>query len=150
MFCPFCKAMDTKVIDSRIIKEGGVRRRRTCLDCDARFTTYETAELSMPRVVKRDQTRVNYDHAKIKAGIMRALEKRPVSTADIDNTLSAINERVRAFGEKEISAEQIGAWVMAALRQLDDVAYVRFASVYRQFKDLDAFKAEIERLIQSE
>ena len=148
MFCPFCAAIDTKVIDSRI-KEGSVRRRRTCLECDARFTTYETAELSMPRVVKRDQTRVNFDDSKIKSGMMRALEKRPVSTDDIDNAISTISAKARALGEKEISSQQIGEWVMNALRTLDDIAYVRFASVYRHFKDLDAFKIEIERLINT-
>ena len=103
MFCPFCKAIDTKVIDSRIIREGSVRRRRNCIECDARFTTYETAELSMPRVIKRDQTRVNFSASNIKNGMMRALEKRPVCTDDIEAALTAICEKVRAFGEKEIS-----------------------------------------------
>jgi len=149
MFCPLCKAQETKVIDSRIVREGGVRRRRSCLECDARFTTYETAELSMPRVIKRDQTRVNFNQEKIKGGMMRALEKRPVATDDIDSAIARIIQKISTVAEKEIASQQIGGWVMTELQTLDAIAYVRFASVYRHFQDLDAFKHEIERLIST-
>jgi transcriptional repressor NrdR len=147
MRCPFCGAHDTKVTDSRLSGEGDqVRRRRRCTLCKERFTTYETAELNLPRVIKRDGSRVPFDGRKLHSGIMRALEKRPVGTAEIDAALARINRRLISSGEGEISSRKIGELVMDELRALDQVAYVRFASVYRQFEDVAAFREEIERL----
>lgn len=147
MRCPFCGAEDSKVVDSRLSSEGdAIRRRRMCQECNERFTTYETAELSLPRLIKRDATRETFDEAKLRAGIMRALEKRPVSTDDIDNAVKTITQRLRAMGERELQSRLIGDWVMDALRGLDEVAYVRFASVYRSFQDVNAFREEIERM----
>lgn len=147
MHCPFCGAEDTKVIDSRLASEGAqVRRRRECLSCGERFTTFEMAELVMPRIVKRDGTREPFNDAKLRGGIVRALEKRPVPTERIEDAISHIQHRVRASGEREIAARQLGEWVMDELRKLDQVAYVRFASVYRSFQDVNAFREEIERL----
>ena len=147
MRCPFCGAQDTKVIDSRLSGEGDqVRRRRKCTVCKERFTTYESAELNLPRVVKRDGSRVPFDGRKMRSGILRALEKRPVSTEVIDAALARINRRLVSSGEGEISARQIGELVMDELRGMDQVAYVRFASVYRKFEDVNAFREEIERL----
>jgi len=147
MRCPFCGAQDTKVIDSRLSGEGDqVRRRRKCTVCKERFTTYESAELNLPRVVKRDGTRVPFDGRKIKSGMMRALEKRRVSTEQVDAALARINRRLVSSGEGEVSSRYIGDLVMDELRGLDQVAYVRFASVYRKFEDVNAFREEIERL----
>ncbi|MBK1701483.1 transcriptional regulator NrdR [Thiococcus pfennigii] len=147
MRCPFCGADDTKVVDSRLSGEGDqVRRRRRCGVCKERFTTYETAELNLPRIVKRDGSRVPFDGRKLRSGMMRALEKRPVSTGDIDAALARINRRLLASGEREISSRKVGELVMEELRGLDQVAYVRFASVYREFEDVNAFREEIERL----
>jgi transcriptional repressor NrdR len=147
MRCPFCGAQDTKVIDSRLSGEGDqVRRRRKCTLCKERFTTYETAELNLPRVVKRDGSRVPFDGRKLRSGIMRALEKRPVGTQDVDAALARINRRLVSSGEGEVSSRKIGELVMDELRSLDQVAYVRFASVYRQFEDVAAFREEIESL----
>jgi transcriptional repressor NrdR len=150
MNCPFCQAEDTKVMDSRLVNEvNQVRRRRICSHCNERFTTYETVELIMPRVIKRDQSRVSFEEDRLRNGMLRALEKRPVSTADIDTSVMNIIHKIRATGEKEISSDQIGEWVMDELRKLDDVAYVRFASVYRRFQDLESFKAEIEKMLRN-
>jgi len=147
MRCPFCGAQDTKVIDSRLSGEGDqVRRRRECLSCGERFTTYETAELNLPRVIKQDGSRVPFDGRKLASGIMRALEKRPVSTERIDAALDRIRRKLIATGEREVPSRRIGEWVMEELRGLDQVAYVRFASVYRSFQDVNAFREEIERL----
>jgi len=147
MHCPFCGAEDTKVIDSRLTGEGAqVRRRRECLSCNERFTTFEVAELVMPRIVKRDGTRDPFNEAKLRRGIVRALEKRPVATERIEDAINRIQQRMRASGEREIAARQLGEWVMDELRKLDQVAYVRFASVYRSFQDVNAFREEIERL----
>ncbi|TNC82285.1 MAG: transcriptional regulator NrdR [Oleiphilus sp.] len=147
MHCPFCKANDTKVIDSRLVGEGEqVRRRRECLSCKERFTTFETAELLMPRVVKQDGTRQPFDEDKLNRGFSRALEKRPVSIEAIDKAIHNIKYRLRATGEREITSLLIGEEVMRELRKLDDVAYVRFASVYRSFQDINEFKEEVERL----
>ncbi|HEY9199565.1 MAG TPA: transcriptional regulator NrdR [Gammaproteobacteria bacterium] len=147
MYCPFCGAEDTKVIDSRLTGEGAqVRRRRECLSCGERFTTFEVAELVMPRIVKRDGTRDPFNESKLRGGIVRALEKRPVSTERIEDAISRIQQRMRASGEREIPSGQLGEWVMDELRKLDQVAYVRFASVYRSFQDVNAFREEIERL----
>lgn len=147
MRCPFCGAQDTKVVDSRLSGEGDqVRRRRQCLVCKERFTTYETAELNLPRLVKRDGSRVPFDGRKLANGMMRALEKRPVSTEEIDAALNRIRRKLMANGEQEVSTRQVGEWIMEELRGMDQVAYVRFASVYRKFEDVDAFREEIERL----
>ncbi|MCC5797316.1 MULTISPECIES: transcriptional regulator NrdR [Methylophaga] len=147
MRCPFCGADDSKVIDSRLSAEGdAIRRRRMCVVCNERFTTYETAELSMPRLIKRDDSREQFDENKLKAGIMRALEKRPVSTDAIDQAVKSIVRKLWATGEREVQSRLVGDWVMDALRELDEVAYVRFASVYRSFQDVNAFREEIERM----
>jgi transcriptional repressor NrdR len=145
--CPFCGAQDTKVIDSRLAGEGDqIRRRRECLVCNERFTTYETAELNLPRVVKSDGRRVPFDGKKLRAGMMKALEKRPVSTDQVDAAVARITRRLMSSGESEVDSRRIGELVMDELRQLDQVAYVRFASVYRRFEDVRAFREEIERL----
>jgi transcriptional repressor NrdR len=147
MRCPFCGATDTKVIDSRLVGEGDqVRRRRECTVCSERFTTYESAELNLPRVVKTDGRRVPFDGRKLRAGMSRALEKRPVSTDDLEAAINRITRALMASGETEIPARRIGELVMDELRALDQVAYVRFASVYRKFEDVNAFREEIERL----
>ncbi|WIO73972.1 transcriptional regulator NrdR [Porticoccaceae bacterium LTM1] len=147
MHCPFCGADDTKVIDSRLVAEGGqVRRRRECLSCKERFTTYEVAELLMPRLIKRDETREPFDEAKLRAGLLRALEKRPVSMEQIETAISNIKFALQAAGEREVPSRVVGEKVMDQLRQLDQVAYVRFASVYRSFQDLNEFRAELDKL----
>ena len=147
MRCPFCGAQDTKVIDSRLAGEGDqVRRRRECLVCAERFTTYESAELNLPRVVKGDGRRVPFDGRKLRVGMMKALEKRPVSTDEVDAAVARITRRLMSSGESEVDSRRIGELVMDELRQLDQVAYVRFASVYRRFEDVRAFREEIERL----
>ncbi|WP_444995557.1 transcriptional regulator NrdR [Aliikangiella sp. IMCC44359] len=147
MRCPFCSFQDTKVIDSRLVTEGDqVRRRRECIECGERFTTFEGAELVMPRVIKGDGSRQPFDDSKLKAGILRAVEKRPVSVEDVEKSILSIQSQLRGLGEREVSAQVIGEMVMDALKKLDQVAYVRFASVYRRFKDVSEFKDEIERL----
>lgn len=147
MRCPFCGGMDTRVIDSRLAGEGSqVRRRRECTACGDRFTTYEAAELLMPHIVKTDGTREPFDEQKLLTGVLRALEKRPVDTESVDAALSHIKHRLQSCGEREIPSRQLGEWVMEELRSLDQVAYVRFASVYRSFQDVSEFRDEIERL----
>jgi transcriptional repressor NrdR len=147
MHCPFCGAHDTKVIDSRLVAEGDqVRRRRECLACQERFTTFETAELVLPRIIKGDGRRQPFDEDKLRAGMQRALEKRPVSVEQIEAGIGHIKHRLRATGEREVQAMVVGEMVMNELKQLDEVAYIRFASVYRRFQDLNQFREEIERL----
>lgn len=147
MYCPFCNAEETKVIDSRLIRESNqTRRRRQCLECKERFTTYETAELSLPRVIKRDGRRAPFSEEKLRGGMLRALEKRPVSIEQIENAIARIIRKIMTSGEREIPSSQVGEWVMEELQQLDQVAYVRFASVYRCFQDIDEFQREINRL----
>ena len=147
MYCPFCGHVETKVTDSRLAGEGRqIRRRRECLKCGERFTTFEAAELVMPMVVKGDRGREAFDEAKLRAGMEKALEKRPVPRAQIDEALSRVVHKVRTLGDREVSARAIGELVMEELRHLDEVAYVRFASVYRQFEDVEAFHEEIRRL----
>ncbi|BDZ74932.1 MULTISPECIES: transcriptional regulator NrdR [Methylophaga] len=147
MRCPFCGADDSKVVDSRLSAEGdAIRRRRMCVECNERFTTYETAELSLPRLIKRDRSRELFDENKLRAGFMRALEKRPVSIDAVDTAVKTITRRLWATGEREVDSRLVGDWVMDALRELDEVAYVRFASVYRSFQDVNAFREEIERM----
>ncbi|PSV28661.1 MULTISPECIES: transcriptional regulator NrdR [unclassified Photobacterium] len=147
MHCPFCGANDTKVIDSRLVADGHqVRRRRQCLACNERYTTFETAELVMPRVVKTNGNRDPFNEEKLRGGIQRALEKRPVSTDDIERAINNIKTRLRATGEREVPSEMIGNLVMEALKELDKVAYIRFASVYRSFEDIREFGEEIAKL----
>lgn len=147
MYCPFCGHVETKVNDSRLAGEGRqIRRRRECLSCGERFTTFETAELVMPVVVKADDVREAYDEAKLRSGMEKALEKRPVAREAIDESLSRITHKVRIIGDREVPSRVIGEFVMEELRQLDEVAYVRFASVYRHFQDVEAFHEEIQRL----
>jgi transcriptional repressor NrdR len=150
MHCPFCEEVDTKVIDSRLVGEGEqVRRRRECPACSERFTTYETAELVLPRVVKRDDRRSPFDEQKLRAGMMLALQKRPVSSEKTEAAVQRLLRRARSLGEREIDSRVLGEWVMQELRALDDVAYVRFASVYQSFQDVNAFRDEIARLQES-
>ncbi|MCC8379490.1 MULTISPECIES: transcriptional regulator NrdR [Xenorhabdus] len=147
MHCPFCAAVDTKVIDSRLVGDGSqVRRRRQCLECHERFTTFEIAELVMPRVIKSDDVREPFDEEKLRRGMQKALEKRPVSSDDVETAISHIKSQVRATGEREIPSKMIGNFVMDALKKLDKVAYIRFASVYRSFEDIREFGEEIARL----
>jgi transcriptional repressor NrdR len=147
MHCPFCSAEDTKVIDSRLVAEGDqVRRRRECLSCSERFTTYEVAELMMPKIIKHNGNREPFDEEKMRAGFLRALEKRPVSVEEIEAAITQIKHALQATGEREVKSRVVGELVMDALRGLDDVAYVRFASVYRSFQDLAEFQAEIARM----
>ena len=147
MRCPFCEAEETKVIDSRLADDGYVvRRRRECLHCSERFTTFETAELVMPQIVKNDGRREPFNEEKLRTGIIRALEKRPVESDAVENLITHIKQQMRATGDREIKANKLGEWVMDALKNIDQVAYVRFASVYRSFEDVNAFREEIERL----
>ncbi|HEY1900669.1 MAG TPA: transcriptional regulator NrdR [Steroidobacteraceae bacterium] len=147
MYCPFCNHIETKVIDSRLAGEGRqIRRRRECLSCGERFTTFEAAELIMPMVVKSDRNREPFDEAKLRLGMSKALEKRPVSLEALEAAVSRIGHKLRSLGEREVQSRALGELVMDELRHLDEVAYVRFASVYRSFQDLDAFRDEIDRL----
>lgn len=147
MYCPFCAAQETRVIDSRLGQEGDqIRRRRECVECKERFTTYETAELNLPRVIKSDKRRDSFKEEKLRAGIMRALEKRPVESDSIEAIVHRIKKRLLSGGEREILSRKIGEMVMDELITLDHVAYIRFASVYRSFKDVSEFTAVIERL----
>ncbi|HEY9200587.1 MAG TPA: transcriptional regulator NrdR [Gammaproteobacteria bacterium] len=149
MHCPFCKAPDTRVVDSRLGGDGDqVRRRRECVECGERFTTYETAELSMPRIIKQDGTRQMFDEIKLRSGLTKALEKRPVSIEKIEESISHIKHKLLSAGEREVDARTIGEWVMEELQKLDHVAYIRFASVYLSFEDVDAFRKMIEKLEQ--
>jgi len=147
MRCPFCGADDSKVIDSRLSAEGdAIRRRRSCAECNERFTTYETAELTLPRLIKSDKSRAVFSEGKLRSGFLKALEKRPVSIDAIDSAVKGIIRQLIATGEREVESRLVGNWVMDALRELDEVAYVRFASVYRSFQDVNAFREEIERM----
>lgn len=147
MHCPFCGADDTKVIDSRLVAEGdSVRRRRECQTCGERYTTFETAELVMPRIVKRDGSREPFNQDKLLHGLQTALEKRPVGVEQIEEALNRIMHRLRSTGERELPSRRVGEEVMAELRDLDAVAYVRFASVYRDFQDVSEFQVEIQKL----
>lgn len=147
MHCPFCSAKDTKVTDSRLVGEGSqVRRRRECLDCAERFTTYESAELVMPRIIKHDGYREPFDENKLLAGLQKSLEKRPVSIEKIEDAINRIKHTLRATGEREISSQHLGEMVMSELKELDQVAYVRFASVYHRFQNVNEFSKEIKQL----
>ncbi|MBM87995.1 MAG: transcriptional regulator NrdR [Gammaproteobacteria bacterium] len=147
MHCPFCSEIDTRVIDSRLVSEGNhVRRRRECTTCEERFTTYESAELVMPRIIKQDGIREPFNEDKLLAGLSKALEKRPVSIEKVEEAVSRIKANLRSTGEREIHSQKVGERVMKELRDLDEVAFVRFASVYRSFKDLNEFREEIDKL----
>ncbi len=147
VYCPFCADSETKVIDSRLVGEGNqVRRRRECQSCGERFTTFETAELVLPRVIKNNGSRQPFDEEKLRSGLLRALEKRPVDLENIEATVDRIKHRLRATGEREVNTREVGELVMDELRELDDVAYVRFASVYRSFQDVNEFQREIEAM----
>jgi len=145
--CPFCADAETRVIDSRLLGEGDqVRRRRVCQDCSSRFTTYETAELNLPRVVKNDGRRETFDEEKLRSGILRALEKRPIKLDEIEEQISRLKTKILEKGEREVSSEYVGELVMQALKELDHVGYVRFASVYRSFEDVRSFLEEVKKL----
>ena len=147
MHCPFCGHEETKVIDSRLAGEGRqIRRRRQCMDCNERFTTFESAELVMPRVVKSDASRQPFDELKLRNSMVRALEKRPVSSDDFEQAIGRLLHKLRTMGEREVPSRLVGEMVMEELRELDEVAYVRFASVYRSFQDVTGFQEEIRRL----
>lgn len=150
MQCPFCLVLDTKVVDSRLAGSDGeqVRRRRECICCHARFTTYEVVELSLPRLIKQDGSFVQFKEEKLRAGILRSLEKRPVPTEEVDKLVSKIYHKLRSSGEREVSTLVLGKWVMEELKKLDPIAYIRFASVYRRFEKIDDFFKEIENLSQ--
>jgi len=147
MYCPFCNHEETKVIDSRLAGEGQqIRRRRECLKCGERFTTFETAELVMPRIVKNDASRQPFDEQKVRNSMLKALEKRPVSSEALDAAVVHVCQKLRALGEREVPSRLVGELAMEELHNLDEVAYVRFASVYRSFQDLEQFREEIERM----
>ncbi|HEU0069452.1 MAG TPA: transcriptional regulator NrdR [Nitrospiraceae bacterium] len=149
MKCPFCDELEDKVVDSRMAKEGEViRRRRECLGCKRRYTTYERVEEILPMVVKKDGRRESFDRTKILAGLKKACEKRPISTATIEAVTDRIEKRIQEMGETEIESRIVGEELMKELHQLDQVAYVRFASVYREFKDIDQFMEELKTLAQ--
>lgn len=147
MFCPFCSHEETKVIDSRLAADGRqIRRRRQCLDCNERFTTFESAELVMPRLIKSDNSRQPFDENKLRNSMIRALEKRPVPADELEQAIGRLVHQLRTMGEREVPARLVGELVMEELRNLDEVAYVRFASVYRSFQDVTEFQDEIRRL----
>lgn len=147
MYCPFCHAEETKVVDSRLVADGAqVRRRRECLECHERFTTFETAELIMPLIIKRDGRREPFNIDNLRSGMLRALEKRPVSVDALEDAIIAITQEIRRRGEREIDSRLVGELVMQALFSLDHVAYVRFASVYKRFKDVSDFRQTIDQM----
>jgi|SRR5579884_134359 transcriptional repressor NrdR len=147
MYCPFCQYEDTRVIDSRVSEDGStIRRRRECAKCGERFNTFETVEIKLPAIVKNDGRREAFDERKLRTGVERALQKRPVASDAVDGVVREVVRRLRAVNEREVPSRRVGEWVMAELKRLDQVAYVRFASVYRRFEDVQAFREEIERL----
>jgi transcriptional repressor NrdR len=147
MKCPFCQHEDTQVLDTRVSEEGdSIRRRRRCNHCEKRFTTYERVELAMPAVVKKNGSRTEFDAEKIRSSMMLALRKRPVPAGDVDNAIQRIEERLRASGQREVPSGQIGELVMHELQRLDKIAYIRFASVYRSFKDVAEFQDVIAEI----
>ena len=147
MHCPFCQAQDTKVIDSSLVGDGSqIRRRRECELCQARFTTFETADLALPRIIKSDGERQPFNGTKLKAGMLRALEKRPLSSEEVDAVFGNVLTQIRQLGEREIPSRMLGEIVMKSLKSVDQVAYVRFASVYRDFQDIEEFAQEISTL----
>lgn len=147
MRCPFCSFEDTRVIDSRMAAEGDlVRRRRECMECRERFTTYEAAEFNYPRVIKSDGRREQFTEDKLRSGIERALEKRPVPMEQVEIAIARIKHKLRSLGDREVKSRKVGDWVMEELKAVDQVAYLRFASVYQSFADVRAFLDEIEKL----
>ena len=147
MRCPFCSFEDTRVVDSRLTDEGDqVRRRRQCLECKERFTTYEAAEFSYPRIIKSDNRRERFIEDKLRSGILRALEKRPVAMEKVENAIARLKHKLRSLGVREVKSRKLGDLVMEELRTVDQVAYLRFASVYHSFADVRAFLEEIEKL----
>jgi transcriptional repressor NrdR len=149
MRCPFCQSDDTKVLDTRLLDDGSqVRRRRECLSCGERHSTRETVDLNLPRLIKSDDSRQSFSEEKLRAGLLKALEKRPVETAKIEMAIQKIERRLMAQNDREVHSSLIGEWVMEELQALDEVAYIRFASVYRQFQDIEAFKSEIDKLMK--
>ncbi len=147
MRCPFCATQDTRVVDSRLASEGDqVRRRRECANCKERFTTYEVAELTLPKIIKRDGARESFNEKKLRAGMLRALEKRPVSSEAIEAAISRIKKSLTAMGDRDIACDEVGELVMKELTVLDHVAFVRFASVYRSFQDVNEFTEIIEKM----
>jgi transcriptional repressor NrdR len=149
MRCPFCQSDDTKVLDTRLLDDGSqVRRRRECVSCGERHSTRETVDLNLPRLIKSDESRQTFSEDKLRSGLLKALEKRPVSTSKIETAIQKIQRKLMAQNEREVSSSILGEWVMDELRALDEVAYIRFASVYRQFQDIEAFKSEIDKLMK--
>lgn len=149
MKCPFCNVDDTSVIETRVSEEGDrVRRRRRCLNCDKRFTTYETVELRLPQVVKQDGNRAEFDREKMRTSFVRALHKRPVPTENVDAAIDSIVQKLLSLGEREVPSRLIGEMVMQALYKLDTVAYIRFASVYKSFQDVDDFRDAIKEVLK--
>lgn len=147
MRCPFCSADETRVVDSRLAEDGdSVRRRRECEVCGSRFTTFERAELRLPQVIKSDARREAFNESKLRTGLSRALEKRPVEAETVEAMIARLRHRLITSGEQEVASRTIGQWVMEELKEIDPVAYVRFASVYRSFEDLEAFRDEVQRL----
>ena len=147
MRCPFCHNDDTQVLDTRVSDEGDtIRRRRRCSKCDKRFTTYERVELALPAIVKKNGSRVEYSHDKLVGSIKLALRKRPVSPDSVDESIARIEEKLLSLGEKEIPSERVGELVMRELKRLDKVAYIRFASVYRSFADIESFESALKEL----
>lgn len=148
MRCPFCRHQDTKVTDSRLVSEGEqIRRRRECLVCQERFTTYESQEAFLPRVMKRSGVREAFHLDKLRAGMTKALEKRPVPSDQIEQALDNVLKRLKTHGDREVASDVLGQWVLAALKEMDHIAYIRFASVYLRFEDVRAFRDEIDALL---
>lgn len=148
MKCPFCSFEDTRVVDSRLGREGNnIRRRRECIECERRFTTYERIEETLPLVIKKDGRREPFERQKIIGGMQRACEKRPVSIATIEQAVDQLEQHFQECGEKEIESSRIGEHIMQSLQTIDEVAYVRFASVYRQFRDINEFMAELKEIL---
>ena len=149
MRCPFCQSDDTKVLDTRLIDDGSqVRRRRECTSCGERYSTRETVDLNLPRLIKSDDSRETFNEEKLRSGLLKALEKRPVKTSQIETSLQRIKHKLMNRSEREVPSSKIGEWVMEELKALDEVAYIHFASFYRQFQDIEAFKNEIEKLMR--
>ena len=147
MHCPFCKHPDTQVLDTRVSEEGDlIKRRRRCEKCDKRFTTYERAELNLPAIVKKNGSRVEYNRSKLQESMGIALRKRPVSAEAVEEAIRNIEDRLQATGEKEISSDRVGELVMRELKRLDKVAYIRFASVYKSFADIESFETALKEL----
>ena len=148
MRCPFCQSDDTKVLDTRLLDDGSqVRRRRECLACGERHSTRETVDLNLPRLIKSDDSRQSFSENKLRSGLLKALEKRHVETSKIEMAIQKIQRKLMAQNDREVASSMLGEWVMEELRALDEVAYIRFASVYRQFQDIEEFKSEIDKLI---